>query len=113
MNRFENKDVDCGDIEKYHQLFMVGKEVIIDNQLSDYYNEIGIIISIETDGCNNGCIVKIDKDRKYFDFDVSIIRILWVIGTVVSAGIGIVVYIVMLLVFPEEPGELGDKGTSV
>ncbi len=46
---------------------------------------------------------------EYFDFDVSIIRILWVIGTLFSAGVGIVVYIVMLIVFSEQPKDLDDK----
>ena len=50
---------------------------------------------------------------EYFNFDVSIIRILWVIGTVISAGIGIVVYIVMLLVFPEDHEEIENNGTNI
>ena len=49
---------------------------------------------------------------EYFDLDVSIIRILWVIGTLLSAGVGILVYIVMLIVFPEQPIEVDDKEVS-
>ena len=49
---------------------------------------------------------------EYFDLDVSIIRILWVIGTLLSAGVGILVYIVMLIVFPEQPIEVDDKKVS-
>jgi phage shock protein PspC (stress-responsive transcriptional regulator) len=39
----------------------------------------------------------------YFELDVSIVRVLWVLGTIVSAGIGVLAYIVMLFVFPEAP----------
>jgi phage shock protein C len=46
---------------------------------------------------------------EYFDLDVSIIRVLWVIGTLLSAGVGILVYIVMLIVFSEQPREVDNK----
>jgi phage shock protein C len=46
---------------------------------------------------------------EYFGQDVSLIRILWVIGTVISYGMGILVYVIMLIVFPEEPDKLNDK----
>jgi phage shock protein C len=45
----------------------------------------------------------------YFGLDVSLIRILWVIGTVISYGMGILAYIIMLIVFPEEPEKMNDK----
>jgi phage shock protein PspC (stress-responsive transcriptional regulator) len=38
---------------------------------------------------------------EYFELDVSLVRVLWVLGTIVSIGIGILAYIVMLIVFPE------------
>jgi phage shock protein C len=41
----------------------------------------------------------------YFSLDVSVVRILWVIGTLMSAGVGIIVYLIMLIAFPEEPLE--------
>ena len=43
---------------------------------------------------------------EYFDLDVSVIRILWVIGTLMSAGIGVLIYLIMLIVFPEKPMEV-------
>jgi phage shock protein PspC (stress-responsive transcriptional regulator) len=43
---------------------------------------------------------------EYFEIDVSVVRILWVIGTLLSAGVGIVVYIVMIFIFPEAPEEM-------
>jgi phage shock protein C len=43
---------------------------------------------------------------EYFGWDVSLIRILWVIGTVISYGAGILAYVVMLIVFPEEPEQV-------
>jgi len=46
---------------------------------------------------------------EYFDIDVSIVRVLWVIGTFLSIGLGILAYIVMLIIFPEEPEKLDDK----
>ncbi len=46
---------------------------------------------------------------EYFDLDVSVIRILWVIGTLLSAGVGILVYLIMLIVFPEQPFEIDEK----
>jgi phage shock protein PspC (stress-responsive transcriptional regulator) len=45
----------------------------------------------------------------YFDIDVSVIRVLWVIGTLLSIGLGVLAYIVMLIIFPEQPEELNDK----
>ena len=49
----------------------------------------------------------------YFDIDVSIIRVLWVLGTIISAGIGIVAYIIMYFVFPEQPENINDKSIEV
>jgi phage shock protein C len=46
---------------------------------------------------------------EYFDIDVSIIRVLWILGTLLSIGLGILVYIVMLIIFPEKPEEIDDK----
>ncbi len=46
---------------------------------------------------------------EYFDIDVSIIRVLWVIGTLLSIGLGILAYIIMVIIFPEHPEELDDK----
>jgi phage shock protein C len=45
----------------------------------------------------------------YFDLDVSVVRILWVIATLLSAGVGILVYLIMLIVFPEQPNEIDEK----
>ena len=39
---------------------------------------------------------------KYFDIDVTIIRILWVVITL-AGGSGIIAYIVCMLIIPEEP----------
>jgi phage shock protein PspC (stress-responsive transcriptional regulator) len=46
---------------------------------------------------------------EYFDIDVSVVRVLWVIGTFLSIGLGILAYIVMLIIFPEQPDDLNDK----
>ena len=46
---------------------------------------------------------------EYFEIDVSVVRVLWVIGTLLSIGLGILAYIVMLIVFPEQPDNLNDK----
>jgi len=50
---------------------------------------------------------------EYFEMDVSIIRIIWVIGTIISMGLGVVVYIVMLILFQEEPEDVNDKSIQV
>jgi len=42
---------------------------------------------------------------EYFEIDVSVVRILWVIGTLMTAGVGILIYVVMFFVFPEAPEE--------
>ena len=42
---------------------------------------------------------------EYFEIDVSVVRILWVIGTLLSAGIGVIAYLVMFFIFPESPEE--------
>jgi phage shock protein C len=47
---------------------------------------------------------------EYFEIDVSIVRILWAIGSIASAGIGIIVYIGMVFIFPERSEEVNDNG---
>jgi phage shock protein PspC (stress-responsive transcriptional regulator) len=41
----------------------------------------------------------------YFDLDVTLIRLLWVFGTLASGGLGILAYIIAIIVFPEASGE--------
>lgn len=50
---------------------------------------------------------------EYFEMDVSIIRILWAIITIASAGFGILVYILMVIIFPEAPDDLKEKEVQV
>jgi len=50
---------------------------------------------------------------EYFEMDVSIIRILWAIVTIASAGFGILVYILMIIIFPEAPESFEDKKAQV
>ena len=49
---------------------------------------------------------------EYFDIDVSLVRVLWVIGTLLSIGLGVLAYIVMLIVFQEDPEELDNKNVT-
>jgi phage shock protein PspC (stress-responsive transcriptional regulator) len=49
----------------------------------------------------------------YFELDVSVIRVLWVIATVVSIGMGILVYIVLFFVLPEESENVNDNSMTV
>ena len=44
------------------------------------------------------------------DADPSIIRIAWALLTIFTGGIALVVYIVMAIVVPEDPGEYGNRG---
>lgn len=39
----------------------------------------------------------------YFNLDVTVVRLAYVLVTLASVGVGIVAYIVMILVFPEKP----------
>ncbi|MEJ2636338.1 MAG: PspC domain-containing protein [Calditrichia bacterium] len=39
---------------------------------------------------------------EYFNIDPSIVRLLWVLGSVASVGLGILVYVVLIFVFPEK-----------
>jgi len=50
---------------------------------------------------------------EYFELDVSVIRVLWVLGTIISIGIGIIVYVVMILILPEEAENIHDKNITV
>jgi phage shock protein C len=45
----------------------------------------------------------------YFGLDVSLIRILWVVGTLISYGMGLLAYVIMLIVFPEEQEKANDR----
>ena len=49
---------------------------------------------------------------EYFDIDVSVVRVLWVIGTLLSIGLGVLAYLVMLIVFPENPEEVDHKNIT-
>lgn len=44
------------------------------------------------------------------DADPSIIRIAWALLTIFTGGIALVVYVVMAIVVPEDPGEYGHRG---
>ena len=47
---------------------------------------------------------------RYFDIDPNIIRVVWIILTVVSFGVGIIAYIAAWLLFPEESeAETGEQ----
>ena len=42
---------------------------------------------------------------EHIDVDPSIIRLVWVIVTLVSLGIGIIVYLIAWIIIPESPDE--------
>ncbi len=42
---------------------------------------------------------------RYFHVDASLVRLAWVLVSVASIGLGVLVYILLIFVFPEEPGE--------
>ncbi len=46
----------------------------------------------------------------YFKIDSSIVRLLWVLATLASVGLGVLVYIILIFVFPEEPEEQSVSG---
>ncbi len=50
---------------------------------------------------------------EYFEMDVSVIRILWAIITIASVGFGILIYILMIIIFPEVPEDIEDKEAKV
>jgi phage shock protein C len=50
---------------------------------------------------------------EYFEMDVSVIRILWAIITIASVGFGILIYILMIIIFPEVPEKYEDKEAKV
>jgi phage shock protein C len=50
---------------------------------------------------------------EYFKVDVSIIRILWVLATFITAGVGVLVYIGMVILFHESPDQVEDKSIEV
>lgn len=48
---------------------------------------------------------------KYFEIDPVIIRILWVVLTLLSVGIGVIVYIAAWILVPEEGQD--NEGTGI
>ncbi len=40
---------------------------------------------------------------RYFDIDVTLIRLAWVVMTLASVGIGVLAYLIMVIVFPQMP----------
>lgn len=59
-------------------------------------------------------LVRVDSEKliggvcagvgRYFEVDPSVVRLLWVVGTLFSKGLGILLYLVLLLVIPLDPG---------
>ena len=47
---------------------------------------------------------------RYFDIDPNIVRVIWIVLTVMSIGLGVVAYIAAWLLFPEESEEMRDAG---
>lgn len=45
----------------------------------------------------------------YFRLDPTLVRLLWAFGTIVSYGLGILAYIILLIVLPEEEVEISSK----
>ncbi|RMG67716.1 MAG: PspC domain-containing protein [Calditrichaeota bacterium] len=43
---------------------------------------------------------------QFFGIDSSIVRLIWVLLTVASGGLGVIIYLLLIFVLPEEPGEL-------
>lgn len=44
----------------------------------------------------------------YLNIDPTIVRVLWVVATLASGGLFLIVYVAMVLVVPEEPGTIED-----
>lgn len=42
---------------------------------------------------------------EYFKIDPSIVRLIWVFASIASAGLGVLVYVILIFVFPEKPYE--------
>lgn len=42
---------------------------------------------------------------KYFNIDSSLVRLGWVLASLASVGLGLLVYILLVIIFPEEPTE--------
>ncbi len=45
---------------------------------------------------------------KYLNIDPVIIRLLWVVGTLISIGIGIIVYVIAWIIVPRDPKDTWD-----
>jgi phage shock protein C len=41
---------------------------------------------------------------RHFDLDVSLLRIVYVVATICTAFVGVVIYLMAWIVIPEEPG---------
>ncbi len=41
---------------------------------------------------------------EYFNVDATIVRLLWVLGTLMNVFIGVVAYIACVFIIPEDPG---------
>ena len=44
---------------------------------------------------------------EHIDVDPTIIRLIWVVITLLTIGTGLLVYIIAWIIIPEEPGESG------
>jgi phage shock protein PspC (stress-responsive transcriptional regulator) len=40
---------------------------------------------------------------RYFNLDPTVVRLLWVLFSLASLGLALLIYVVMILVVPEEP----------
>lgn len=42
---------------------------------------------------------------RYYDTDPNLVRIVWVVLTLLSVGVGVIAYLAAWIIVPEEPGE--------
>ncbi len=62
-----------------------------------YFPELNKIFRIKENRMLAGVCAGI---AEYFKIDPSIVRILWILGTLASVGLGILIYIILIFVFP-------------
>lgn len=48
----------------------------------------------------------------YFDIDPAVVRLLWVLATFISVGIGLVIYILFIIIIPEESSIISEKDSE-
>jgi phage shock protein PspC (stress-responsive transcriptional regulator) len=118
------KDLEQAVAEKFSRFLTAGKTVVLETEVDEVIKEMGPVQGDQT--ANDGTTASSENQKEtgspkrlylvsegamfrgvcaglaaYFNADVTLIRVIFVVLTILSHGLGIVVYLIMMIVVPK------------